>query len=310
MKRDRLASRLHPRHWRPKLRRPRLGVEVILPAIVLLAFGAYFGITNLQEHERERTSYNRIERVDAIHALGLQSDDPHKVHLATDTGLVRGYHDREWSRVGVNDDELHALAPHPTEPLTFYASGHDGRDALGLRRTLDGGFTWTTLSLDGRDLHAIALSAADPTLLYVHDDETLRRTEDAGATWTTLATPGDVRALAASPTDARVLYAATGSGIARSDDAGESWRTISPLRARVLVTHPTNDTTLLAADDKDAHLSTDGGVTWRPLGLAVDAAITGLTIDPDDDVYYASTEDGTLHKTETGGTRWTKVWPE
>lgn len=310
MKRDRLAIRLFPEHGGSRLGARRIGLGVVLPAIVLLILGVSLKIMGVQEDERERTAYDRIGRVDAIHALGLQSDDPHKIYLASNAGLVRGYHDREWSRVGVIEDHLHSFAPHPSDPLTFFASGHAGRDALGLRRTADGGFTWTTIALEGRDLHAIALSPADPAVIYVNDAGTLRRTDDAGATWTPLQPPGKLGALAVSPTDANVVHAATEQGIARSDDAGETWRPLAPLRATVLIASPTNATTLLAGGEADAHLSTDGGVTWRALRLDPDLPITGLTIDPHDPgVFYAATEAGTLYKTGSGGTRWTQVWP-
>lgn len=311
MKRARLArARLHkaPRGWglpRPSVR----DVPLIGGLLVLVAMAAYFGYDSVQDYEASRTSYNPIEDLAHIHALGFQADDPHKLYVATHEGIVRGFHDQDWSRVGANTDDIMGFAMHPSEPLTFYASGHDGSKTLGMQKTIDGGFTWQEIGLDGMDLHVIAISRANPQHIWAFDGTILHASLDAGVTWSPIQSPTpEILSLAPDTTRAARLYAATPDGVQRSDDAGLTWEPLSYLALRSIAVDPREDDTLIGAMQTGVAVTRDGGLTWQETELVTDSPVTHVAIDPETPTtFYAATASGTIYKTETSGTSWERL---
>src|SRR3546814_16276326 len=63
------------------------------------------------------------------------------------------------------------ITPHPSDPDVFYASGHPaGGGNLGFIASEDGGQTWEQVAEGANepvDFHAMAVSAADPSVIYV-----------------------------------------------------------------------------------------------------------------------------------------------
>lgn len=297
------------RGWRmPRPRAQDLGL--IAGLVVLVAFAAYFGWNNLEDSERARTSYNRVDRIRDIHGLGFQADDPHKLYVATHEGLIRGFHDRDWSRVGAIKDDIMGFAAHPTEPLTFFSSGHDGRANVGIRKTTDGGFTWTDVGLDGKDLHTIVISRANPDHLWASDGASaLFASADGGTSWQPARSEvPTILSLTQHPIRAETLYAATPEGIQRSDDAGLSWRPLSKEVASSLVIHPSANDTIFAGTSGGVAVSRDGGLTWTQTTLDTDAPVSYLAIDPETPAtIYAATSSGEIYKTKTSGATWERL---
>lgn len=284
-------------------------VPLIGGILVLVALAGSFGYDRLQDHEASKTRYDPIEDLAHIHALGLQADDPHKLYVATHEGLVRGFHDRDWSRVGINDDDIMGFAAHPAEALTFYASGHDGFRRLGVQRTTDGGFTWQKLGLDGKDLHVIVTSRADPRSIWVYDGMTLHQSADAGATWSPIPGPTpEILSLAPDAIRAATLYAATPNGVQRSDDAGLTWEAASDRLLTSIATDPRESDALIGGTSTGVVVSRDGGLTWQATALVTDSPVTNVAVDPETpSTFYVATASGAIHKTESRGVLWERL---
>lgn len=119
------------------------------------------------------------------------------------------------------------FSPDPSNPLTYFASGHPKTGGnSGFLKSSDGGATWTLISkgVDGPvDFHAMDVSPADPLTIYGSYGG-LQVTHDGGMTWAVAgATPDSLIAIAASAVDAKRIYAATQTGLLVSADAGATW---------------------------------------------------------------------------------------
>jgi photosystem II stability/assembly factor-like uncharacterized protein len=100
-----------------------------------------------------------------------------------------------------------------------------GLNGHGVERSSDGGNSWASAGLEGREINDIAWLG--PTL-YAATDAGLFKSEDLGKTWT-LANhqlTGRVARLLfpLMPDSGAVVFAATDTGVLRSDDGGNNWR--------------------------------------------------------------------------------------
>ena len=142
----------------------------------------------------------------------------HGIFAVDDAGIA--------TRVAPVQDYM-GFSPSPSDPLTYYASGHPaGGGNLGFLASKDGGATWTQVS-EGHngpvDFHQMDVSAADPKTIYGVYGR-VQTSKDGGATWTaTGKPPGGLIAIAASSQSPSRVYAATKSGLFVSEDAGATW---------------------------------------------------------------------------------------
>jgi hypothetical protein len=203
-----------------------------------------------------------------------------------------------WTRAGLAGQPLTAIVSTSTG---LYA----GTPAGGVKRSTDGGVTWSGAGLDGLGVSRLVPDPADAATLYAIVDGdafaggTLRRTTDSGATWNAVDVPGaaerDVAVVAGN------LYAATTGGIYVSADNGGSWTLLGlsgysagrgPRRVTVA---PTDSDRLYSAvmipSGHQVWRSTDGGATWSAAGAAMGTdSLYSLAVDPADAarVYAAS----------------------
>lgn len=247
-----------------------------------------------------------------IHGLAVDRADSAHLLIATHHGLYVGRSDGSVRQISEHRDDLMSFSAHPDDPAVLYASGHPaGGGNLGVIRSEDGGHTWTRISpgVHGPvDFHQIAISPADPAVLYgVYRG--LQRSDDGGRTWRVVAAPPQgIIALAASAYDPETLYAATEQGLLISRDGGSGWMPLHPARtaATALTVTPNGllvaylmGIGLLEADEADLP-------DWQQVGPEItDDVILHLAVDPTDpDRRYAATWQHRLLGSDDGGASW------
>ena len=92
---------------------------------------------------------------------------------------------------------------------------------------MDGGGSWSDLSLSDTDVRALAIDPATPATLYAgtNGDGVFKSTDGAG-NWSAVnigLTDTRVYALAIDPGTPAILYAGTGSGVFKSTNGGGEW---------------------------------------------------------------------------------------
>jgi photosystem II stability/assembly factor-like uncharacterized protein len=205
------------------------------------------------------------------------------------------------------------LAPDPADADTVYAGLRDG----GVRRTTDGGRSWTDCGLPEPGVFSLAVSAADGAVYAGTEPSRLFRSDDRGDSWRELDAllelpsrpswsfpprpwTSHVRWIAPSPHDARLLLVGIElGGLMRSTDGGASWQDHRPGAqpdVHSLAWHPQVPHRAYEAGGGGAALSTDGGETWQPADEGRDRHYAwSVTVDQDDpDCWYVSASTGPL----------------
>jgi photosystem II stability/assembly factor-like uncharacterized protein len=174
-----------------------------------------------------------------------------------------------------------SLAVDPTDHNIVWA----GVEVDGVRRSLDGGETWTRIT-EGPlipDIHDIVVSPGNPKAVIVAANREIYVSTNTGESWHPLGVNTRFsfpycRGLALRPDNPQVLFVATGDeaigstgGIQRSRDCGQSWELLSlPVEPNtpiwVLATHPVNPDRLVACSHYgQLFLTEDGGDSWTKL---------------------------------------------
>jgi len=266
---------------------------------------------------------------DAIRALSF---DGATAIAARSSGLWR-----------LNPDEAQALSL--AEPVTCLAS-HPAREGMlfaalaegGLRRSLDGGRSWTDAGagLPDRPVTALTLAAREPEMIYAAlAGDGLWRSQDAGESWEFVmdrpyleGAEHEVLSLVsvASPTGMGGiwLYAGTDAGLTRVPDCFCRWQDVTsgdamdalaagitpapaaPLPAGEPVTTlalaPEAPERLYAGLSSGLWASGDAGVNWS---LSSAGAIEALAVDPADPDHLVAAREGGLSASRDGGVTWT-----
>ncbi len=183
---------------------------------------------------------------------------------------------------GCSDDTL--LAMDSTNSTVYIRSGDD-YDGYGLRKSTDGGATWTYTGFSSNVSFPLALDLTNPLTLYAGTDNGVSVTRDGGATWRPLGLANtNVNLLATDPSRPNTLYAASKavysgtlgfSGLFKSTDAGASWFPVNVGLEQILANRaPVNSLAIdpdypnvlyLATSGYGVFQSLDGGARWTPL---------------------------------------------
>lgn len=169
-----------------------------------------------------------------------------------------------------------ALAVDPTNHNVIWA----GIEVDGVRRSLDGGETWTHIAgeLDDPDIHDIAIAPSGKVI--VSTPREIFVSTDTGEHWQRLGVREQFafpycRGLALKPDNADIMFVATGDGaigstgaIQRSLDGGQHWeRPPLPVAPNTPVwtfaTHPANPNLIVSCSHYgELFLSEDSGNSW------------------------------------------------
>ena len=219
-----------------------------------------------------------------------------------------------------------SLGVSPVNSAVVYAGMSNG----GLFRSLDGGNTWTTVSLPvpGLTVFTIVFDPATSSTMYVGTGNGIFKSADSGSTWTPLNNfglgfPPNVRAIAIDPTTPSTIYTGTfGNGLFKTTNGGANW---SPINngltgnennfVNALAIDPFNAATIYSAHGSSGgpgiiNKTTNGGGLWAPInnGVPPDAVVTAIVADRTTPAtLYASTAGRGIVKTINGGTSWTSA---
>ena len=178
--------------------------------------------------------------------------------------------------------------PRPTAIAIDPSQHHNvwvGIEIDGLRRSTDGGETWTRAdeAIPNPDVHNVLVSAGPPqTVLTVVNDDVWTSTDD-GATWKAIGA-GKIfpwhypRGIAVKPDDPRVVFVTIGDTtpgsvgtVMRSKDACKTWESLPlsqpPNSTMWTVSIPIAEPNLVFAASRFGYLyrSVDGGDSWTKL---------------------------------------------
>ena len=267
-------------------------------------------------HQRNAGKAAEAITLQDAHGLAVDRADESRVYIATHSGLIVLRNDATLERVGHAQDDYMGFTVHPSDPNTFYASGHPRAGGnLGFQKSTDGGTSWQKVS-DGNngpvDFHTMTVSQADPSLLYGWHGGQLQRTTDEGKTWKTLgAGLKKVISLTTGPADRDTVYAATADGLQFSTDRGATWKQ-SGLSGTVtsLSVSPAAPQELTAFSLTDGLTrSSDRGTTWTKLSsYGSEAPVMHLAGDPQNaGTIYLINQELQIFKTTDNAASWKKV---
>jgi len=174
-----------------------------------------------------------------------------------------------------------ALVVDPSNPRTVWA----GVEVDGVRRSLDGGDTWTRITegVPDPDIHDVTININGSRKVLTTTPREIFATTDAGEHWTPLGVGEQFRlpycrALTQKEGDPKTLFVATGDGavgcagaIQRSKDGGSRWEMLKlPVEPNspiwTFATHPANpDRIVTCSHYGELYATEDAGDTWRKL---------------------------------------------
>jgi hypothetical protein len=262
-----------------------------------------------------------------IHGIGYDSQNE-RLFVATHFGLFV-LKEEQLYQIGRSRDDFMGFSLNQRDPDIIYTSGHPRTGGnLGVMRSEDAGLNFERISqgtaMGPVDFHSMALSFADPGILYGVFKGQLYRSRDAGNSWELLRTQGaplgdgfcwHAPCISADTMEEGRLYAGTVEGLAVSDDYGENWRIVEN-DAGVVVTaevDPQNNERIFAfAENYGVAVSEDGGRTWvsKNHGLQFQAQelVFAFSFDINDSQkVFLVTNRNQIFMTENGGEHWEKV---
>jgi photosystem II stability/assembly factor-like uncharacterized protein len=199
-----------------------------------------------------------------------------------------------------NTPDYHSLSVSPTDPNGILLGTHDG-----LYRSGDGGKTWSSQGLNGRD--AMNLARTGVGTLWSAGHNVFVKSSDGGRTWVDVSPNGlpslDLHGFAVDPRDPGRLYAAVaGQGLFRSDDGGRSFGPVSSeVGGAVMALAVTPSGAILTGDmQRGLLVSRDGGKSWRQ---TLNEGLMGLALNPSDPTRILAGGAGILLSTD-GGRTW------
>jgi photosystem II stability/assembly factor-like uncharacterized protein len=236
-----------------------------------------------------------------------------RLYAATGDAIARlDEDDGSWTvALSLPGSGAQCLAVDPTDADVAYA----GLRQHGVRRTSDGGRTWTDCELSQPAVFSLAVSAADGAVYAGCEPSALFRSDDGGGSWRELDALLDlpsrptwsfpprpwtshVRWIAPSPHDCDVLLAGIElGGLMRSTDGGRTWDDHRPGAQRdvhSLAWHPAAPGRAYEAGGGGSARSTDWGDTWQPADDGRDRHYTwSVTVDHDDPaLWFVSASSG------------------
>lgn len=293
-------------------------IYLVIGVVLLAIIGSIFIL-------RPANKLYPAELVTHGHGLAVDVADSSKLYIATHHGLMILMNDKELFRIGKSKDDYMGFSPHPTNPNIFYSSGHPSIGGnLGFQISEDAGFTWKRVSkgIDGPvDFHAMAVSPANPNVIYGWYANSLQRSLDNGKTWELisnnlldLAKGSGIYNLVADPKDENTVYAGTGLGLFISKDKGLFWSILSEELADVAIMsfaiNPQDPSKMLSFTPKFGFAkSVNSGLAWEKIDEDFDKDIIYyIAYDKNNpSSIYILTKKNSIYKSSDAGNTWSRL---
>jgi len=251
--------------------------------------GLYKSLDGGQSFEHLDSPMNKMD----VWKIAFDTADPDTIFVGTRPAALFRSTDggRRWVQLGVDMVEecanvgvprVTALTVDPADPRIIWA----GVEVDGVRRSLDGGETWTRIAggLNDPDIHDMAVRpAADGKTVLTSTPREIFASTDKGESWQGLGVGKHFglpycRGLALKTDDPNTVFVATGDGAAgatgaiqRSKDGGKTWQQLalpavpnSPIWA--FATHPADPGRILACSHYgELYASQNAGDSWSKL---------------------------------------------
>jgi photosystem II stability/assembly factor-like uncharacterized protein len=251
--------------------------------------GLYRSRDGGQSFERLDSPMNRMD----VWKIAFDSADPDTIFAGTRPAALFRSKDggRHWSKLSaaiveecpnVGVPRVTALTVDPSDRRIVWA----GVEVDGVRRSLDGGETWTRVAggLNDPDIHDVAVrGAGNAKAVLTSTPREIFASSDKGESWQGLGVGKRFglpycRGLALKTDDSNTVFVATGDGAAgstgaiqRSKDGGQSWEQLSlPVEPNspiwAFATHPADPGRILACSHYgELYASPDAGDSWAKL---------------------------------------------
>lgn len=296
--------------------------KVLLILVVIGASILIVAASRSDNKTSDTTQYlTPVTTINDVHGLTVDVADSSKVWVASHTGLHLLKDDKDLYLAGSGRDDYMGFSAHPSDPNTFFSSGHpsDMSGNIGFQKSSDAGRTWKKVAngVGGPvDFHAMAVSQVDPNIVYGWYRGGLQKSTDGGKNWQIVASNlnAQIIYLTTDPQQKDKVYAATNAGLLVSQDQGKKWSQLSMgLISDAIITaavNPNNPQELLAYGQRlGLAKSTDGGKSWSKIEAQwADSMVMYISYDKNrTGVIYAITQSIEIYKTVDGGSTWSKV---
>jgi oligopeptide transport system substrate-binding protein len=229
------------------------------------------------------------------------------IHRSTDGGAT-------WSQAyALLDDVFTDFETEPLTPTIIYAATWNNN----FYRSEDGGATWAAVVTDGSAGSELVLDPSN-TLYASRFDELRKSTDGGDSWTTVGSVPGDIQALAIDlgPSPGALYAGLSEWGVHKSTNGGADWASQSSdietlvLPQDIEVDPQDLDKLFVATLGTGGWLSADGGDSWQMLPLA--GHVGGFAINPQDtSIVYAVEHNcgqGAIKRSEDGGLTYQTVY--
>lgn len=284
------------------------GLILAAGAGILVIFFIFLGLNG--SNEVQPVQKESVASLNDVHGLAIDLKNPDRPYIASHTGLFT-VKDGKLYPISQAENDFMGFSTHPTEPGTFFASGHPKTGGnLGYQVSNDGGQTWQKISdgLNGPvDFHALAVSQANPQLVYGWYRNSLQKSSDGGKKWQAVSSNlSSVFSLVSDPYDEQTLYAVTGSGVMVNRDGAEQWTELTGESIIGLAIDPSNNQVMIAASDSGLLKSADGGKSWSAVPASPAGMLYLAYTKSAPATVYAVNGNGLVHRSVDGGSQWTQ----
>ena len=251
--------------------------------------------SGIYRSEDRGASWERLDSpLNSLHTWTLAIDpvEPDTIFAGTKPSAVFRSQDggQKWEKLSMELVEecpaviipqVTALLVDPGDHRTIWA----GIEVDGVRRSLDGGDTWTTTAngLEDPDIHDLAVAGGNGRAVLVTTPREIFSSTDGGESWQGLGVTKQfpysyTRAITIKEDDPKTIFVGhgqtsspTAGSVQRSRDGGKTWETLRlPIEPNSYIidfaTHPSDPNLVLAASVYgQLFCSADGGDSWEKI---------------------------------------------